>query len=76
MEEPTVVRPRGQAINARRARCRVRALGITVTELGIRLGISRSGASNILNGRQRLSPDRLQRLAHALELEDPSDLLA
>ena len=54
-------------IDTRRALERLEELGITYQELGDRLGITRAGASNLVNGHARASLERATRLASALE---------
>ena len=56
----------GRKLNLPAIQARLEVLKITHAEVGRRLGISKSGASNILTGRQRVSHDRARRLARAL----------
>jgi len=46
------------------------ALGLTVTEAAIQLGVSRSALSRVLNGKAALSPDIALRLESWLGIEN------
>lgn len=52
----------------------MRAQGLSVTGLAVRLGVSRKHLSNILGGKVPLSEDLAERLALALDL-DPTHLI-